>query len=61
MPAYPPPRGLFPRHLRAALASFFVQVQKPARRACLPGGKGENSIKKVVQNCAGLCIINLRK
>ncbi|NKI75793.1 hypothetical protein Dpoa2040_003109 [Dickeya sp. CFBP 2040] len=54
-PCLPPKRGLFPRHLRAALASFFVQVQKPARCACVPGGKGKNSIKKVVQNCAGLC------
>jgi hypothetical protein len=55
-PCLPPKRGLFPRHLRATLASFFVQVQKPAQRACVPGVKGKNSIKKIVQNCAGLCI-----
>ncbi|EDS8042712.1 hypothetical protein GZ239_003746 [Salmonella enterica] len=54
-PPYPLSRGLFPRHLRATFASFFVHL--PIRRQTAPpkGGKGINCIKKIVQICALLC------
>ncbi|EDR7168583.1 hypothetical protein CTR22_002931 [Salmonella enterica subsp. houtenae] len=55
IPFLPLLRGLFPRHLRATNAPFFVQVQIPAQTAPLQAGKGINSIKKIVQNCALLC------
>ncbi|TNK99786.1 hypothetical protein CYD30_29295 [Kosakonia cowanii] len=48
-------RGLFPRHLRATFASFFVHLPIRGQPAPPQGGKGINSIKKIVQNCALLC------
>lgn len=52
------PRGLFPRHLRATFASFFVHLPIRGQAAQLQGGKGLNNIKKIVQNCALLCSCN---
>lgn len=48
-------RGLFPRHLRATFASFFVHLPIWGQTAPPQGGKGINCIKKNVQICADLC------
>ncbi|EEJ3968726.1 hypothetical protein BBL60_002449 [Salmonella enterica subsp. enterica serovar Gatuni] len=54
--AFPPPlRGLFPRHLRAAIASIFVHAPIRPQTAPVRGGKGKKLVKKIVQNCALLC------
>jgi hypothetical protein len=46
------PRGLFPRHLHATIASFFVHL--PVRGETVPakGGKDKTSIRKIVHVCA---------
>ncbi|EEW1937683.1 hypothetical protein FQE82_19265 [Escherichia coli] len=54
-------RGLFPRHLRATFASFFVHLPIRGQTAPPQGGKGINSIKKIVQICALLCRHFLKK
>ncbi|HCQ7009034.1 hypothetical protein ACQUY2_11150 [Enterobacter hormaechei] len=59
-PPDPPSRGLFPRHLRATFASFFVHFPIWCQTAPPQGGKGINSIKKIVQICARLCNLNKR-
>ncbi|TKK15145.1 hypothetical protein EcCFBP13530_21520 [Enterobacter cancerogenus] len=46
---------MFPRHLRATFASFFVHLPILSQTAPPQGGKGINSIKKIVQICALLC------
>ncbi|MCI7917383.1 hypothetical protein GOY45_24335, partial [Klebsiella pneumoniae] len=51
-PPDPPSRGLFPRHLRATFASFFVHLPIRGQTAPPQGGQGINSIKKIVQICA---------
>ncbi|EGD4965029.1 hypothetical protein DTZ21_11205 [Escherichia coli] len=48
-------RGLFPRHLRATNAPFFVQARIPAQTAPAQAGKVKIIIKKIVQICALLC------
>ncbi|PVM62346.1 hypothetical protein C4784_28385 [Salmonella enterica subsp. enterica serovar Gaminara] len=50
-------RGLFPRHLRAANASFFVHAPIRPQTSPVQAGKGKKSVKKIVQNCAKLCTI----
>lgn len=55
IPSLPLSRGLFPRHLRATFASFFVHLPIMSQTALPQGGKGINSIKKIVQICALLC------
>ncbi|EAA1623576.1 hypothetical protein D2H17_04570 [Salmonella enterica subsp. enterica serovar Muenchen] len=54
-------RGLFPRHLRATFASFFVHFPILGQTAPPQGGKGINSFKKIVQICALSCIKIYRK
>ncbi|RSB30300.1 hypothetical protein EGK68_12845 [Enterobacter cloacae] len=54
-PSRAPSRGLFPRHLRATFASFFVHLAIRSQPAPAAGGKGINTIKKIVQICALLC------
>jgi len=54
-PHVPPSRGLFPRHLRATFASFFVHLPNRGQTTLPQGGKGINSVKKIVQVCALLC------
>ncbi|MCX8967137.1 hypothetical protein EHW66_19800 [Erwinia psidii] len=51
----PLPRGLFPRHLCATFAPFFVHLPIRGQTAPPQGGKDINSIKKIVQICALLC------
>ncbi|TKU06277.1 hypothetical protein FDW86_15795 [Citrobacter sp. wls828] len=55
IPFLPLLRGLFPRHLRATNAPFFVQARIPAQTAPVQAGKGINRFKKIVQICALLC------
>lgn len=52
IPYRPLSRGLFPRHLRATFASFFVHL--PILNQTVPSlvVKSINCIKKIVQNCA---------
>ncbi|EFN8338997.1 hypothetical protein EB619_03070 [Escherichia coli] len=52
---YPLKRGLFPRHLRAEKARFFVHARIPDGSSRHAGQKGKNSFKKIVQICALLC------
>ncbi|EAO1992185.1 hypothetical protein E0G79_20625 [Salmonella enterica] len=52
-------RGLFPRHLCAANASIFVHAPIRPQTAPVQAGKGKKSVKKIVQNCAVLCSINV--
>ncbi|EDY3786058.1 hypothetical protein GS038_000766 [Salmonella enterica] len=52
-------RGLFPRHLRAANASIFVHAPIRPQTAPVQVGKGKKSVKKIVQNCALLCIYKM--
>ncbi|ECF6947670.1 hypothetical protein CSP25_17225 [Salmonella enterica subsp. enterica serovar Infantis] len=59
LPSCPPLRGLFPRHLRAANASIFVHAQIRPQTAPVQAGKGKKSVKKIVQNCALLCIYKI--
>ncbi|HGG8718933.1 TPA: hypothetical protein ACJJXC_001175 [Enterobacter cloacae] len=54
-------RGLFPRHLRATFASFFVHFPILSQTAPPQGGKGINSFKKIVQICALLCSVKSNK
>ncbi|MGC6558805.1 hypothetical protein, partial [Escherichia coli] len=49
---YPLKRGLFPRHLRAEKARFFVHARIPDGSSRHAGQKGKNSFKKIVQICA---------
>ena len=60
-PHAPPSRGLFPRHLRATFASFFVHLPILSQTAPPQSGKGINSFKKIVQICALLCICMVKK
>lgn len=53
---YPLKRGLFPRHLRAEKARFFVHARIPDGSSRHAGRKGKKSFKKIVQICALLCI-----
>ncbi|RQN46985.1 hypothetical protein C3451_02410 [Enterobacter sp. 301B] len=46
---------MFPRHLRTTFTSFFVHFPILSQTAPPQGGKGINSIKKIVQICALLC------
>ncbi|EFE6301839.1 hypothetical protein D9G75_06505 [Escherichia coli] len=46
---------MFPRHLRATFASFFVHLPIRGQTAQPQGGKGINCIKKIVRICALLC------
>ncbi|PIA04718.1 hypothetical protein CS906_19800 [Enterobacter cloacae] len=55
IPYCPLSRGLFPRHLRATFASFFVHFPIWGHTAPPQGGKGLNSFKKIVQICALSC------
>ncbi|HBY2153594.1 hypothetical protein E4W45_14905 [Klebsiella pneumoniae] len=48
-------RGLAPRHLRAAILSFFVHAQNRPKTAPSMGLKEKKYIKKIVQICALLC------
>ncbi|EBQ8903942.1 hypothetical protein DKS77_24810, partial [Salmonella enterica subsp. enterica serovar Agona] len=50
-------RGLFPRHLRAEKARFFVHARIPDGSSRHAGRKGKKSFKKIVQICALLCSI----
>lgn len=52
---YPLKRGLFPRHLRAEKARFFVHARILDGSSRHAGRKGKNSFKKIVQICALLC------
>ncbi|EAB9200755.1 hypothetical protein EHF11_01750 [Salmonella enterica subsp. enterica serovar Uzaramo] len=52
-------RGLFPRHLRAANTSIFVHAPIRPQTAPVQAGKGKKSVKKIVQNCALLCIYKI--
>ncbi|EBE1623958.1 hypothetical protein DEH62_25680 [Salmonella enterica] len=54
-----PLRGLFPRHLRTANASIFVHAPIRPQTAPVQAGKGKKSVKKIVQNCALLCIYKI--
>ncbi|EAV0018476.1 hypothetical protein FQZ79_16115 [Salmonella enterica] len=56
IPFLPLLRGLFPRHLRTTFASFFVHFPIRGQTAPPQGGKGINSLKKIVQICALSCI-----
>lgn len=49
-------RGLFPRHLRAEKARFFVHARILDGSSRNAGRKGKKSFKKIVQICALLCI-----
>ncbi len=49
-------RGLFPRHLRAEKARFFVHARILDGSSRHAGRKGKKSFKKIVQICALLCI-----
>ncbi|RQM37292.1 hypothetical protein EB241_16325 [Erwinia psidii] len=51
----PPLRGLFPRHLCATFAPFFVHLPIRGQTVQTQGRKGINSFKKIVQICALLC------
>ncbi|EAA7571124.1 hypothetical protein GY69_005193 [Salmonella enterica subsp. enterica] len=51
--------GCSPRHLRAANASVFVHAPIRPQTAPVQAGKGKKSVKKIVQNCAVLCSINV--
>ncbi|HFV5598708.1 TPA: hypothetical protein ACH9S7_002406 [Escherichia coli] len=53
---YPLKRGLFPRHLRAEKARFFVHARILDGSSRHAGRKGKKSFKKIVQICALLCI-----
>lgn len=53
---YPLKRGLFPRHLHAEKARFFVHARIPDGSSRHAGRKGKKSFKKIVQICALLCI-----
>ncbi|AVL17661.1 hypothetical protein B2J95_06195 [Enterobacter cloacae] len=55
IPYRPLSRGLFPRHLRATFASFFVHLPNRGQTTLPQGRKGINSVKKIVQVCALLC------
>ncbi|EDS8695091.1 hypothetical protein CJK35_002096 [Salmonella enterica] len=55
IPFLPLLRGLFPRHLPATNAPFFVQARIPAQTTPLQAGKRINRFKKIVQICALLC------
>ncbi|EBN2322971.1 hypothetical protein DNA10_10595 [Salmonella enterica] len=61
IPFLPLLRGLFPRHLRATFASFFVHLPILSQTASPQAGKGINSIKKIVQICALLCSVRINK
>ncbi len=52
---YPLKRGLFPRHLRAEKARFFVHARILDGSSRPAGRKGKKSFKKIVQICALLC------
>lgn len=52
---YPLKRGLFPRHLRAEKARFFVHARILDGSSRHAGRKGKKSFKKIVQICALLC------
>uniref|UniRef100_UPI001FCE0639 hypothetical protein n=2 Tax=Escherichia TaxID=561 RepID=UPI001FCE0639 len=52
---HPLKRGLFPRHLRAEKARFFVHARILDRSSRHAGRKGKKSFKKIVQICALLC------
>ncbi|MEF4804553.1 hypothetical protein U9687_24490, partial [Escherichia coli] len=54
---YPLKRGLFPRHLRAEKACFFVHARILDGSSRHAGRKGKKSFKKIVQICALLCSI----
>ncbi|PWM75965.1 MAG: hypothetical protein DBX59_00255, partial [Bacillota bacterium] len=47
--------SLSPRHLRATNTSFFVHARKRPQTTPAAGGRGINTIKKIVQICALLC------
>ena len=52
-PPAPPSRGLFPRHLRATFASFFVHLPILSQTPLSLGGKGKKRFKqKIVHYCA---------
>ncbi|MBZ7401848.1 hypothetical protein FMJ25_08055 [Klebsiella grimontii] len=51
-PIHPRLRGLAPRHLHAAILSFFVHAQNRPQTAPRIGLKGIKYIKKIVQICA---------
>lgn len=55
IPSCPLSRGLFPRHLRATFASFFVHLPIMSQTVPLLGAKSINSFKKIVQICALSC------
>ncbi|EFB9874354.1 hypothetical protein CV530_002119 [Escherichia coli] len=48
-------RGLFPRHLRAEKARFFVHARILDGSSRHAGRKGKKSFKKIVQTCALSC------
>ncbi|EBO4818071.1 hypothetical protein DOF42_17355 [Salmonella enterica] len=54
-----PLRGAVPRHLRAANASIFVHAPIRPQTAPVQAGNAKKSVKKIVQNCALLCIYKI--
>ncbi|WP_112038911.1 hypothetical protein, partial [Escherichia coli] len=54
-------RGLFPRHLRAEKARFFVHARILDGSSHHAGWKGKKTFKKIVQICALLCICMVKK